>query len=125
MYNSYEAPVAAALYRQNDVKPAIDDIVCHYLDGTMLKNALNFVDYIRASKMKIKWSAVNVWSVNYKSKHVLDIVVKEGSWYVRLVFDHIGRSFGLSEYEKEAIRGLIATLRVSMPGHLELIPAMS
>ncbi|MCL2628714.1 MAG: hypothetical protein FWD44_08495 [Oscillospiraceae bacterium] len=123
--NTYEAPVVAGTFLQHDTKPSIDSIICHYLDGTTLKNALNFIDYIRASKMKIKWSAVNVWSVRYKGKRVLDIIVKEDSWSVRLVFDHVGSIFGLTEYDVESIRSLVGTLRVSMPRHLEPIPAMS
>jgi len=118
-------PVLTGLYQQQDYRPEIDDVICHYLDGETLKNALNFIDYIRASKMKIKWSAANVWSVQYKGKHVLDIVVREGSWFVRLVFDHMGSSFGLTKYDVESIKSLVGMLRVSMPRHLEPIPAMS
>jgi len=112
-------------FEQENRKPAIDNVICQYLDGNMLKNALNFIDYVRAAKMKIKWSAVNVWSVNYKGKHVLDIIVKNDSWSVRLVFDHVAKTFGLSKHDVESIRSLVGTLRVSMPRYLEPIPAMS
>ena len=112
-------------FEQESNRPAIDDVICHYLDGNTLKNALNFIDYIRASNMKIKWSAMNVWTVMYKSKHVLDIILRQDTWSVRLVLDHVVKSFGLSQYDVESIRSLVGALRVSMPEHLEPIHAMS
>lgn len=117
--------VSLSVFEQKDTKPAIDDVICQYLDGSTLKNALNFIDYVRASKMKIKWTAVNVWSVRYKNKRVLDIVVKQDSWRVRLAYDHIASNAMFTLSDKENIKNLIGQLRSSAPESLEPTPALS
>jgi hypothetical protein len=92
-------------------KPDIDDIICHYLDGNILKDALNFIEHIRNTKMKIKWSSFNVWSVRFKRKHVMDIRVAESGMSVRLVYNHIhtGRGF-VSQSDLEAVKMLMGSL---------------
>ena len=67
---------------QVSARPEIDDVVCHLLDGDVLKDALIFIDNVRANRMKIRWSSVNVWSVYYKHMHVCDIRLEKGSWSV-------------------------------------------
>ena len=71
--------------RQTDTRPKIDDAVCHFLDGDALKDALIFIDRIRDSKMKIKWSSVNEWSVYKGFKHICDIKIAKGKWSVNYV----------------------------------------
>ncbi|MCL2079885.1 MAG: hypothetical protein FWH17_08615 [Oscillospiraceae bacterium] len=112
-------------YDQKDTKPEIEDVICQYLDGNTLKNALDFISYIHASKMKIKWSAANVWSVKYKNKRVLDIIVRNDAWRVRLAYDHIAPGIFITKGEAEYIKALVGTLKNSMSGHLEPTPAMS
>ena len=74
---------------QVSARPNIDDVVCHLLEGNALKDALVFIDNIRANRMKIRWSSVNVWSVHYKHKHVCDIRLEKGSWNVSQISEHI------------------------------------
>jgi len=74
---------------QVSARPDIDDVVCHVLEGNALKDALVFIDNIRANRMKIRWSSVNVWSVHYKHKHVCDIRLEKGSWSVSQINEHI------------------------------------
>ena len=74
---------------QVSARPDIDDVVCHLLEGNALKDALVFIDNIRANRMKIKWSSVNVWSVHYKHKHVCDIRLEKGSWSVSKISEQI------------------------------------
>jgi hypothetical protein len=101
---------------QKESKPKIDNVICHYLDGDPLKDALNFIEYIRASKMKIKWSAVNVWKVTYKRKHVLDIRITDGVLSVRLVYDHLSTRKGYVSYEDiESFKQLIGSLKLPTP----------
>jgi len=64
---------------QVSARPDIDDVICHLLDGNALKDALVFIDNIRANRMKIRWSSVNVWSVHYKRRHLCDIRLEKGS----------------------------------------------
>ena len=68
-------------------RPEIDDVVCHLLEGDALKDALIFIDNIRANRMKIRWSSVNVWSVYHKHTHVCDIRLEKGSWSASQVSD--------------------------------------
>ena len=72
---------------QLKTRPRIDDVICHNLDGSTLKEALFVIDNIRENKMKIKWSAINVWSVEYKRKHVCDLRIKNGSLIIGKVSD--------------------------------------
>ena len=65
---------------QVNARPEIDDVVCHLLEGDALKDALIFIDNVRANRMKIRWSSVNVWSVYYKHMHVCDIRLEKDSW---------------------------------------------
>jgi len=111
-------------FEQQDAKPMIDDVICHYLDGNTLKDALSFIDYVRASKMKIKWTAANVWSVRYKGKHVLDIIVSADSWKVRLVYNHVTTNHVFNRNDAENIRNLLNTLGSSSEV-LQPVPAMS
>lgn len=92
-------------------KIPVDDVVCHYLDGEMLKNALVFIDYVRASKMKIKQSSANVWSVKCRGKHVLNIMVNQDSWGVRLVYDHVKQGNIFTPGKAEEIRALVSSLQ--------------
>lgn len=111
--------------KQQDSRPEIDDVICQYLDGSELKNALNFIDYVRNSKMKIKWSAANVWSVRYKRKHVLDIVVNYNCWSVRLAYDHIAENSIFSKRDRDVVVNLIGNVKNTMPENVETIPALS
>lgn len=125
VWNAENTDAALNAYEQQDKKPAIDNVICHYLDGSTLKNALNFIDYVRASKMKIKWTAVNVWSVRYKNKRVLDIIVSADSWRVRLVFDHINADYVFTVREQENINNLIGAMKNLTPTCIEPSLALS
>ena len=68
-------------------RPSIDDVICHNLEGETLKEALFIIDNIRENKMKIKWSAINVWSVEYKRKHVCDLRIENGNLIIGKLSD--------------------------------------
>ena len=53
---------------QKVTKPNIEDVLPHYLSGEMLKNALDFVAYLRKNKMKPSWTIHNAWKATYKGK---------------------------------------------------------
>ena len=100
-------------------RPEIDDVVCHYLDGSTLKDALYIIDNIREHKMKIKWSSINVWSIWYRRKHVCDLSIKNDAL-------HIGKVNGILEirvtdmlYSPESVRRLILSLRDSIASRQE------
>jgi len=107
-------------------RPKIDDVICHYLDGSTLKNALSFIQYIRDSKMKIKWSSVNVWKVSYKRKRVMDIRLTDGAFGVRLVYDHLGIHKGFVSYQElEGYKQLAGSLKLPTPEFREPLYAPS
>jgi len=67
------------VFEQPENRPKIDDIICHYIDGENLKEALFIIDNIRENHMKIKWTAVNTWSVTFRMKHVCDLKIVNGN----------------------------------------------
>ena len=103
----------APAHEQMMTNPEIDDVICHYLDGGTLKEALYIIDNIREHKMRIKWSSINLWTVRYRRKHVCDLSIKNDAL-------HIGKVNGILEirvtdmlYSPESLRRLIISLKNS------------
>jgi len=68
---------------QLKTKPKVEDVMNEILDGDILKNALDFVAYLRENKMNPKWTATNAWWVDYKGKRLVSIRVgpkEPGPW---------------------------------------------
>ena len=111
-------------YEQVDNRPKIiDDVICHYLDGQALKEALFVIDNIREHKMKIKWSSVNVWSVRYKRKHVCDLRLDKNSLHIGPVNDVLGIRITNMSYDHDSLNRLIEALRDSIVGTQEPVLA--
>ena len=53
---------------QKKLNPIIEDIIPKFLNDDVKKNALDFVAYLRADKLKLVWHSMNTWKVNYKSE---------------------------------------------------------
>jgi len=90
--------LSAALYKDADTetppsheqmrtRPQIEDVICQSLEGSKLKEALFIIDNIRENNMKIKWSSVNVWTVQYKRKHVCDLRIEKGNLIIGKLSD--------------------------------------
>ena len=90
--------LSAAIYKDSDKetspvleqernRPNIEDVICHSLEGDTLKEALFVIENIRENKMKIKWSSVNVWSVQYKRRHVCDLRIERGNLIIGKLSD--------------------------------------
>ena len=115
---------AVHMYEQVDGRPKIiDDVICHYLDGPALKEALFVIDNIREHKMKIKWSAMNVWSVWYKRKHVCDLRIDKDSLHIGPVSDVLAIRITNMSYDHDSLNRLIGSLRDSIAGVAEPVPA--
>jgi len=115
---------AVHMYEQVDTRPKIiDDVICHYLDGQALKEALFVIDNIREHKMKIKWSAMNVWSVWYKRKHVCDLRIDKDSLHIGPVSDVLAIRITNMSYDHDSLNRLIESLRDSIAGVAEPVPA--
>jgi len=106
-------------HEQLEAKPVIDDVICHYLDGETLKEALFIIDNIREHNMKIKWSSVNVWSVSYKRKHVCDLRIENNSLHIGQVSGVLAIRVTNMSYDRESLNRLIEALRDSITGKQE------
>ena len=114
----------AHMYEQVDNRPKIiDDVICHYLDGQALKEALFVIDNIREHNMKIKWSTVNVWSVWFKRKHVCDLRLDKDSLHIGPVNDVLGIRITNMSYDHDSLNRLIEALRDSIAGTREPVLA--
>ena len=109
---------------QKTTKPQIDDIVCQYLDGETLKEALYIVNNIREHGMKIKWSSYNVWTVRYKRKHVCDLRIDKGSLHIGQVSGILAIRVTNASYDRESLNRMITALKDSIAGPQEPILAM-
>jgi len=109
---------------QVDKKPKIDDVICHYLDGEALKDALFVIDNIREHQMKIRWSSANVWTVQYKRKHVCDLRIENGSLQIGQVSGVLAIRVTNMAYDRETLNRLIEALRDSITGTQEPVFAM-
>ena len=101
---------------QLETRPEIDDVICQLLDGSVLKEALIFIDNVRANRMKIKWTSVNVWSVYYRAKHICDIMLEYGSWSVSHVNEYLNSQDGYVPYSTESKKWLVAKLKDAITG---------
>ena len=104
---------------QLKTRPEIDDVVCHNLDGEALKEALFIIENIREHNMKINWSSVNIWSVQYKRKHVCDLRIDKGSLHIGQVSGVLAIRVTNMSYDRESINRLIESLRDSIVGTQE------
>jgi len=109
--NAYSDPTIEG---QKRTHPKIDDIVCHYLDGEALKEALFIIDNIIEHNMKIKWSSVNVWTVEYKRKHVCDLTIQNGVLNIGKVNDVLATRVKNMTHDRESLIELIEALRNSI-----------
>ena len=100
-------------------RPEIDNVVCFILDGDALKNALFVIDNILENKMKIKWTAVNTWSVQYKRKHVCDLRIENDFLSIGPVNDVLATRVLSMSHNQESIEQLIDALRNSITGAKE------
>ena len=96
--------------QQVNSKPVIDDVICHYLEGEALKEALFIIENIYSFNMKIKWSSVNVWSVWYKRKHTCDIAIKNDSLIIGNVSDIFATRVKYMTYDFENMKRSIYAL---------------
>ena len=53
---------------QKKIKPKIEDVILEMVNEEHRHNALDFVKYIRASKMTPAWASANSWKVSYKGQ---------------------------------------------------------
>ena len=60
-----------SLYRnQKATKPKPEDVAGDFLDVEKTAAMLNFVEFIRANKIGIRWASANSWTLHYKGKRL-------------------------------------------------------
>jgi len=85
---------------QKNTKPAIEDILELFLEGDRLKNALNFVAYLRENNMNPRWCAANSWRVTGKKSKPICRIDLGGT-------KHIWTShFGIGDWQISELEGL-------------------
>ena len=67
--------------KQKNVRPKIEDVLTNVLEGDVLKNAQDFLAYIKENKMTPSWASANSWKVSYKGKGVCYIRLPGTAWY--------------------------------------------
>ena len=62
------------LHVQREIKPKIEDLLPHYLDGETFEAASDFARYMQTNKMTLRWAGIhNAWKAAYKGKPILYI----------------------------------------------------
>jgi len=110
--NSGDTKISA--YVQEIYRPEIDSIICRNLEGDALKEALFIVDNIRENKMKIKWSAVNVWEVKFRGRHVCNLTVVHGALRIGHVSNILATRVRKMSNDFEYTRRLVDAITNSM-----------
>ena len=109
----YDASVPTAAV-QFEKRPNIDDVICYYVDGENLKEALFVIDNIRENKMKIKWFSANVWTVRYKRRYVCDLRIENDSLIIGEISGVLATRVRSSSHSPEHIERFINALRESI-----------
>ena len=100
---------------QKESRLSIDEAVCHQLEGNALKDSLFIIDNIIENKMKINWSSYNVWSVQYKRKHVCDLSIVKGSLVIGEISEALITYVKTKSRNQESLMQLIETMLSTMP----------
>ena len=88
---------------QRKTKPKIEDILPIFLNDGELKNAMDFVAFLRENKMSPGWRSPNSWCASYKGKVVTYIKIGDAS-YVDTKYDSWQIVFfGHYNYENEEL----------------------
>jgi len=106
--------------KQNVSRPKIEDAIVETLVGDELKNAQDFLAFIKENKMTPSWASANSWKVNYKSKSVCYIRltgtqfynVGENAW-------HIATFTQFDEHLKELVLSESDTVKAIVQNHLD------
>ena len=60
---------------QKITKPKPEDVAGDFLDAERFADMLNFVEFIRAKKIGIRWASGNSWALMYKSKKLGELKI--------------------------------------------------
>jgi len=74
-------PDITELHAQREIKPKIEDVLPHLLEGSALTEASNFSAYLKENKVNLKWAGIhNAWKADYKGKPLLYLRLNCKPW---------------------------------------------
>jgi hypothetical protein len=94
MNNAIEINYDELIKEQKTTKPVIEDIIGKFLKGDALRNAMDFIAFLRENKMNPRWHSANSWRVSGKKgkgvcridlgglKHAWMQHIKIGDWQI-------------------------------------------
>jgi len=100
MENTTEINYDALIKEQKNTKPAIEDVIGLFLEGEKLKNALDFIAFLRGNNMNPRWHSANSWRVTgKKSKGIcrIDLGGNKHAWH---------RHFTVGDWQISDLEGL-------------------
>ena len=77
---SSDATMKQIREEQKRDKPQIEDVISNFLSGDALKNASDFIAFLRINKLNPRWSATCNWTVKYKGKNLLILRLHGSAW---------------------------------------------
>ena len=102
--------------KQNTSRPKIEDAIIVALTGSELKNAQDFLAFIKENKMPPSWASANSWKVNYKSKGVCYLRLT-GTQFYDVEQWHIAVFSQFDEHLKELVLGESDTIKAIVQNH--------
>jgi len=63
MNNTSEINYENLIKEQKTTKPIIEDIIGKFLTGDKLRNAMDFIAFLRTNNMNPRWHSANSWRV--------------------------------------------------------------
>jgi len=92
---------------QQKIKPVIEDFIIEHFDGELKQTVLDFVSYLRANDMSVKWVSLNGWDAGYKKEKICHInlplgtgTLNEHIWFISPILNHINDYEELIKSEK-------------------------
>jgi len=86
------------LQQQKLIKPTPESLIPELCDDDMMKNALNFITWLRDNKLTPRWTGIHTWKINYRSKYICYINFAQPQQHQKFWDVKLNRLF-LSKYE--------------------------
>lgn len=85
-----ENDVERLIKEQKNTKPNIEDVVGDFLEGETLKNAMEFIAFLRDNNMNPRWSSANGWRVTGKKSKPICYIQLGGTKYAWMSYLKVG-----------------------------------
>ena len=113
-------PKDSLFKKQNANRPKLEDVISETLIGNELKNAQDFLAFIKENKMTPSWASANSWKVNYKNKGVCYIRLTGTQFYnVEDNAWHIAVFSQFDEHLKELVLAESDIIKSIVQSHLD------